>query len=43
MADDAQLLRRVGALDGDRWDGWPGQVTSGGVALARATLVDSRT
>lgn len=42
VADDAHLLRRIEALDGDRWDGWPGQVTTEGIALARAALADTQ-
>lgn len=41
-AEDAHLLRRVGALDGDRLGSWPGQVTVEGIALARAALVDQQ-
>jgi hypothetical protein len=40
VADDVRLLRRVGALHGDRLDTWPGQVTPAGVQLAQAALAD---
>jgi len=40
IADDVALLRRVGALDGDGFEDWPGAVTPGGRALARAALAD---
>lgn len=43
VADDVRLLRRVGALSGDWMDAWPGQVTPGGVQLARAALADEHT
>ena len=38
IAEDAQLLRRVGALGRSRGGGWPGVVTTDGIALARAAL-----
>ncbi len=38
IADDIQLLHRVGAFDRDRRGGWPGTVTPDGIALARAAL-----
>jgi hypothetical protein len=38
IADDAHLLRRVGAFERDRRGGWPGAVTPEGAALARAAL-----
>jgi len=41
-AADARLLARVGALDGDWRAPWPGQVTRGGAALARAAMTDTR-
>jgi hypothetical protein len=39
-ADDVHFLRRIGALEGDRLGEWPGQLTSGGIALARAALAN---
>ncbi len=40
IAQDVHLLHRLGALDRDRHGGWPGTVTTGGAALARAALAD---
>ena len=42
IADDIQLLHRVGAFDRDRRGGWPGTVTPDGIALARAALADEQ-
>jgi len=38
IAADVHLLRQLGALERDRRGGWPGAVTSDGIALARAAL-----
>jgi hypothetical protein len=40
IAQDVHLLHRLGAFDRDRGGGWPGAVTTEGVALARAALAD---
>ena len=42
IADDVHLLHRVGAFARVRGGGWPGTVTTGGTALARAALADQR-
>jgi hypothetical protein len=39
LAENARLLRRVGALDDDWQACWPGEITVEGLALARAALV----
>ncbi len=38
IAADVHLLRQLGAFERDRRSGWPGAVTSDGIALARAAL-----
>ena len=38
IAADVHLLRQLGALERDQRNGWPGAVTSDGIALARAAL-----
>jgi hypothetical protein len=43
IAQDVHLLHRLGAFDRDRRRGdWPGTVTTGGTALARAALADQQ-
>jgi len=43
VAGDADLLGRIGSLDRDWRAPWPGPVTTGGVALARAALAGRET
>lgn len=40
VAPDAHFLQRIGAFERDVRQPWPGQVTTGGVAFARAALAD---
>ena len=42
IAQDVHLLHRLSAFDRDRHGDWPGTVTTGGTALARAALADQR-
>ena len=42
LADDVHLLRQLGALERRQGGGWPGAVTPGGVAFARAALAARR-
>jgi hypothetical protein len=42
IAQDVHLLHRLGAFGRVRGGGWPGEVTTEGVALARAALADQR-
>lgn len=42
IAGDVQMLHRVGAFDRVRGGGWPGAVTTDGIALARAALADQQ-
>lgn len=38
IATDVHLLRQLGAFERDLRGGWPGPVTTDGIALARAAL-----
>ena len=42
IADDVHLLHRLAAFERERYGGWPGSVTPGGIALARAALADQQ-